>query len=123
VKIKIKLTTITEYVRRNLSLIKKYLSTSIQKVTIMKLLSINIESIQNIILNQFIESNNCQKQFKRAITRSPGSPGLVYFYRFRFKNSTLKHEFYKSYIKARVRFAARLPQAGLPVNNESSYVL
>jgi hypothetical protein len=49
--------------------------------------------------------------------------GLVYSYRFRFKNSILKHEFYKTYIKTRVRFTARLPQAGVPVNDECSYVL
>jgi hypothetical protein len=33
----------------------------------------------------------------------------------------LKHEFYKTYIKTRVRFAARLLQAGVPVNDECSY--
>jgi hypothetical protein len=31
-----------------------------------------------------------------------------------------KHEFYKTYIKTRVRFAARLLQAGVPVNDECS---
>jgi hypothetical protein len=32
----------------------------------------------------------------------------------------LKHEFYKTYIKTRVRFAARLLQAGVPINDERS---
>jgi hypothetical protein len=36
------------------------------------------------------------------------------------QNSILKHEFYETYIKTRVRFAARLLQAGVPVNDECS---
>jgi hypothetical protein len=35
-------------------------------------------------------------------------------------NSILKHEFYKTYIKTLLRFAARLPQAGVPVNDKCS---
>jgi hypothetical protein len=32
----------------------------------------------------------------------------------------LKHEFYKTYIKTRLRFPARLLQAGVPLNHECS---
>jgi hypothetical protein len=35
----------------------------------------------------------------------------------------MKHEFYKTYTKTQVRFATRLPQAGVPVKDECSYVL
>jgi hypothetical protein len=37
-----------------------------------------------------------------------------------YDNSILKHEFYKTYIKTRVKFAARLLQEGVPVNDERS---
>jgi hypothetical protein len=39
---------------------------------------------------------------------------------YTFCNRILKHEFYKTYIKTRVRFAARLLKAGVPVHDECS---
>jgi hypothetical protein len=43
----------------------------------------------------------------------------IYFNNF-CRIGVLKHEFYKTYIKIRVRFAARLLQGGVPVNDECS---
>jgi hypothetical protein len=48
---------------------------------------------------------------------------ILHHYFTGHKNSILEHEFYKTYIKTRVKFAARLLQAGVPVNDECSEVL
>jgi hypothetical protein len=46
--------------------------------------------------------------------------GTIIIYPETVFGSILKHEFYKTYIKTRVRFAARLLQGGVPVNDECS---
>jgi hypothetical protein len=58
-------------------------------------------------------TKNCQG-FSNEL---PGGSGANFI---KSKHSILKHEFYKTYIKTLLRFAARLPQAGVPVNDKCS---